>query len=81
MRTYKILHQKALAFDADSEVQAIIAEQKDAAIDPLLGGGYSAATAASLKGMEIDVDAVAQRGLQYERLDQLTVEHLLGVRG
>ena len=33
------------------------------------------------KGAEIDVDAVAQRGLNYERLDQLTIEHLLGVRG
>lgn len=81
MRTYKILHQKAIAFDSDPEVKALIAEQQDASIDPLLSGGYSAAAAASLKGMEVDVDAVAARGLNYERLDQLTIEHLLGVRG
>jgi hypothetical protein len=31
--------------------------------------------------MDIDVDAIAARGLRYERLDQLLVEHLLGVRG
>jgi len=81
MRTYKILHEKAKAFDADPEVQAILAEQQDAAIDPLLTGGYSKAAATSLKELDIDVDGVAQRGLNYERLDQLTIEHLLGVRG
>ena len=31
--------------------------------------------------MDIDADAVSRRGLRYERLDQLLVEHLLGVRG
>ena len=71
----------AQAFDADPEVREIIAEQQDAAIDPLLQGGYSPATATSLKNMEIDTDAVAKRGLRYERLDQLLVEHLLGARG
>lgn len=81
MRTYKILHAKAQAFDADPEVREIIAEQQDTAIDPLLQGGFSPATAASLKNMEIDADAVAKRGLRYERLDQLLVEHLLGARG
>jgi xylose isomerase len=81
MRTYKILHEKALAFDSDPDVVAIIAEQNDAAIDPLLTGGYSKETASSLLGMDIDVDAIAARGLRYERLDQLLVEHLLGVRG
>jgi len=81
MRTYKILKHKAQVFDADPEVQEIIAAQHDDAIDPLLQGGYSADTAAALKGMEIDADAVSRRGLRYERLDQLLVEHLLGVRG
>ena len=81
MRTYKILKHKAQVFDADPEVQEIIAAQRDDAIDPLLQGGYSADTAAVLKGMEIDADAVSRRGLRYERLDQLLVEHLLGVRG
>ena len=81
MRTYKILHEKALAFDADPDVVEIIAEQNDAAIDPLLTGGYSKEAAGSLLGMDIDVDTIAARGLRYERLDQLLVEHLLGVRG
>ncbi len=81
MRTYKILHAKALAFDADPEVKDIIADQCDAAIDPLLTKGYSTASASSLKAMAIDVDTVAKQGLRYERLDQLLVEHLMGVRG
>ena len=81
MRTYKILKHKAQVFDADPEVQEIIAAQRDDAIDPLLQGGYSADKAAALKAMDIDADAVSRRGLRYERLDQLLVEHLLGVRG
>ena len=81
MRTYKILHARAVAFDADPEVRDLIAEQQDATYDPLLSGGYSAAKAAALASAAIDADAVAQRGLGYERLDQLLVEHLLGVRG
>jgi xylose isomerase len=81
MRTYKILAAKARAFDADPEVQALVAEQHDAALDPLLARGYSRAKATALAAAAIDVDAVARRGLGYERLDQLLVEHLLGVRG
>ena len=81
MRTYKILHARAVAFDQDPEVRALIAEQKDAALDPLLTGGYTSQKAAALKGATIDVASAAKRGLGYERLDQLLVEHLLGVRG
>ncbi|MCA8967590.1 MAG: xylose isomerase, partial [Planctomycetes bacterium] len=80
MRTYKILHARAKAFDQDAEVRQLIAEQKDAALDPLLAGGFSRQKADALKAASIDVDAAAKRGLGYERLDQLLVEHLLGVR-
>lgn len=80
MRTYKILKARAAAFDADPEVQALRAEVKDAQCDPLLAGGYSRARADKLKGLALDAGAIARRGLGYERLDQLTMEHLLGVR-
>jgi xylose isomerase len=33
-----------------------------------------------LKGQAFDRNAISARGLKYERLDQLTVEILLGVR-
>jgi len=81
MRTYKILHSRAVAFDADPEVKALLAEQRDSSIDPLLAKGYSREQAQKLKALPIDADAVSKRGLGYERLDQLLVEHLLGVRG
>ena len=81
MRTYKILKARAQAFDADPDVAALRAPQPDGAIDPLLDGGYSADKASGLRALEIDVDAVASRGLGYERLDQLMMEHLMGVRG
>jgi xylose isomerase len=43
-------------------------------------GRYSAEKANALKAQAFDRSAVAGRGLKYERLDQLTVEVLLGVR-
>jgi xylose isomerase len=79
MRTYKILKARAQAFDADPEVRAIIADVKDSAVDPLLSG-YTRDKAVRLRALAIDATAVAKRGLRYERLDQLMMEHLLGVR-
>ena len=81
MRTYKILKHKAQAFDADPEVQDIIQAQRDDAVDAHLCGGYSPEKAHALKSLDVDVAAIGERGLRYERLDQLLVEHLLGVRG
>lgn len=81
MRTYKILAERARAFDADPEVRDIIADRKHAACDALLAGGYSKDKAAGLRSLELDVHSIAAEGLGYERLDQLLVEHLLGVRG
>ncbi len=80
MRTYKILKARAFAFDADPAVRELLAPTKDATIDPLLSG-YSRDKAHALRTLAIDPDATAARGLRYERLDQLMMEHLLGVRG
>lgn len=80
MRTYKILAERATAFDADPEVRALTAPRTDDAIDPLLAG-YSADKADSLRALDIDADAIGLAGLGYERLDQLLTEHLLGARG
>ncbi len=43
-------------------------------------GKYSAEKASALKGQAFDRTAISARGLKYERLDQLTVEVLFGVR-
>jgi len=80
MRTYKILAARAAAFDADPEVRELVAERRDAQLEPLLSG-YDPGKARALRALEIDADAVARRGLGYERLDQLMMEHLLGARG
>jgi xylose isomerase len=81
MRTYKILKEKARRFDADPEVRGMIAEQKDPALDPLMSGGYTREKSAKLRAAVIDPDELGRKGLGYEKLDQLMMEHLLGVRG
>ncbi|HEX9794607.1 MAG TPA: xylose isomerase [Planctomycetota bacterium] len=81
MRTYKILAERAAAYDADPEVAAILAENR------IEGDGlgaalasYSAANARVLRDADIDPEALAARGHRYERLDQIAIEHLLGAR-
>ena len=81
MRTYLILKEKAAQFNADPEIQALLAEinADDGSLSPYFGV-YSPAKAAALKAQPFDRQAISQRGLQYERLDQLTIDLLLGVR-
>ncbi len=80
MRTYKILAARARAFDRDPEVRALLAAPKDGELEPLLSGPYTKKRAERLHTLELDTGAIAQQGLRYERLDQLMIEHLLGVR-
>jgi xylose isomerase len=79
MRTYLILKERARAFDADPEAKSLMAEKRDARIDPCLRG-YSRDKAKRLRELEHDPDALARAGLGYERLDQILMEHLLGAR-
>ena len=81
MRTYLILKEKAAQWQADPEIQSLIEEIY--AGNSLPGsaiGAYSSAKVNALKGATFDRNALGERGLAYERLDQLTVELLLGVR-
>ncbi|MEC9477156.1 MAG: xylose isomerase [Planctomycetota bacterium] len=79
MRTYNILKERAHAFDADPEVKQLTAEMVDASIDPLLKD-YSPEKVAALRSLSIDPDAIGATGMQWERLDQILIEHLLGAR-
>jgi xylose isomerase len=81
MRTYLILKEKAEQFNQDKEIQALLAEVNadDGAMDPYFGV-YDTQKAAALKDITFNREALANRGLQYERLDQLTIDLLLGVR-
>lgn len=80
MRTYLIFKEKAARFNADKEIQECLATLRER------GGGagervkYSAASVAELKSRQLDLTAIRAEGFGYERLDQLTMELLLGVR-
>ncbi len=81
MRTYLILKEKARQWNADAEIQALLQEiHADDGSVPSWGGGYSSDKANTLKAYTFDRQALAIRGLPYERLDQLTIEVLLGTR-
>ena len=81
MRTYLILKDKAAQWNADSEIQSLLAEinADDGSMHPYFGK-YSSDKANVLRAQSFDRAALGARGLRYERLDQLTVELLMGVR-
>jgi xylose isomerase len=80
MRTYKILKARAQAFDTDPEVIGLRAVRRDAEAEELLLG-YTQERALRLRAARFDADELGHRGLGMERLDQIMMEHLLGVRG
>ena len=78
MRNYLILKAKSAAFRADPAVQeAMIAARVGELEQPTLGADESLE---SLRNASYDVDVIAARGCAFERLDQLALEHLYGVR-
>jgi len=80
MRTYLILKDKATQWNADPEIKALLAEMAELNGKAPSMRTYSKEGAASLLEHNYDRAALAARGLQYERLDQLTIDILLGVR-
>jgi len=81
MRTYLILKDKAAQFNEDEEIQALLAEiNADDGSMSRYFGAYSSEKAKALKDQPFDRAAISVKGRQYERLDQLTVDLLLGVR-
>ncbi len=81
MRTYLILKEKAAQFNADPEIQALLAEINtvDVTLAPFFGK-YTPEKAAAIRAQSFDRAGIASRGLKYERLDQLTIEIITGVR-
>jgi xylose isomerase len=81
MRSYLILKDKATQWNANREIQSLVAEiNADDGSMKQYSGKYSSEKAKALKNQAFDRSAIAIRGLKYEKLDQLTVELLLGVR-
>lgn len=79
MRTYLIFKEKARVWNANPEVQAIMSGI--AASNASSVGEFTADKAAAILAKPIDRHEIAAVGLNYERLDQLTMDILLGVDG
>jgi xylose isomerase len=78
MRNYLILREKVQAFRADPDVNAALEAAEAGRLDePTVGAGESLA---DLRAASYDVEALAERSVGLETLDQLALEHLLGVR-
>ena len=81
MRTYLMLKEKAAQFNADKEIQDILKtiNADDGSMKQFVGK-YSPEKAKALKAQPFDRSAISSRGLQYERLDQLTIDLIMGNR-
>jgi xylose isomerase len=79
MRNYRILREKVRAFRTDPEVRQSL---RDTRVDQL-----SVATLdtnediETLRSEAFDPDEAGRRGMAFERLDQLALDYLYGVRG
>jgi xylose isomerase len=80
MRTYMILKDKARQFREDSEIQALLTEIQAGSGGDGPPAAYSRDAADQLLARTFDRAALASTRLPYERLDQLVVDLLLGVR-
>jgi xylose isomerase len=79
IQNYLILREKTRAFRADPDVREAIRQARVKELStPTLADGESLA---DLRNEPFDPDAAAARGMAFEVLDQLALEHLYGVRG
>ena len=82
MRTYLLLRERAAAFRADPAVQeALRVSRLDQLAEPTLNPGEGVAGLLNDRTAfeEFDIDGAGDRGMAFERLDQLATDHLLGV--
>ncbi|MFI6120664.1 xylose isomerase [Streptomyces sp. NPDC051064] len=81
MRNYLILKERALAFRADPAVQeALTASRLNELAQATAADGLKALLADTSAYEDFDATAAAERSMAFEALDQLAMEHLLGVR-
>jgi len=78
MRTYLVLKERASAFRNDPRVINAMAESNIPGLaEPTFAAGE---TWRDLANDSFDVEAAGKRGYHYEALDQLALEHLMGVK-
>ncbi|MFF2361502.1 xylose isomerase [Streptomyces sp. NPDC058122] len=82
MRNYLILRERTAAFRADPEVQAALrASRLHELAERTAEDGLAGLLADRAAFEDFDVEAAAARGMAFEQLDQLAMDHLLGARG
>ncbi|HEV7302355.1 MAG TPA: xylose isomerase [Tepidisphaeraceae bacterium] len=81
MRTYTLLAEKARKWNADAEIQGLLKtiNVQDAAMSKLTKS-YSSGNAKKLLAAPLDRVELAKARLPYEKLDQLTMEIIMGTR-
>jgi xylose isomerase len=79
MRTYLILKAKAEQWNSDPEIKSLLAGIAETSGDGRRAK-FSQQNASELLSANFDRSGLAARGLNYERLDQLTMDIVLGAR-
>jgi xylose isomerase len=79
IRNYLALAAKASEFDQDPRVAKAMAYSGVAELAEPTVGPYTTEAAAGLREETFDIEALAQRGFGNEALDQLVVDHILGI--
>src|SRR5919108_646598 len=74
MRTYLILRERAQRWNAEPEIQALLADMNRRGAGVVVPARQSPRDWDALLATPFDRAALARRGLAYERLDQLTME-------
>jgi len=80
MRTYLALKAKAEQWDADAELQQALEAAKVPELAVETVGAYSRDKVDELLAERFDLDALGARETRNERVDQLAVELILGLR-
>ena len=81
MRNYLIFKEKVRQFNGDAEIQGMLNDLGPASSGwDRIAAGYWSDVAAAISAQDFDVSGMAGRGYQYEKLDQLAIEIIMGVR-
>jgi xylose isomerase len=80
MRTYLALKAKAEEWVSDTEIQSALEEAKVPELGVETVGGYSKDKVDELLAAQFDLDALGARETRNERVDQLSVDLILGMR-
>lgn len=80
MRTYLMFKEKAERWNADKEIQSILKDIHEASVKSPAPGKYPKKNGSALLAYTFDKDTMTKKRLPYERLDQLTIDILLGNR-